>query len=121
MSEIDELVDGIYRISTTFAFDGFDFQFNQFLIDDARPALIHTRETIPSYVRALREEPFAYCGKVLGRELPSGGSRAIVDPLTSRPEDSDLEMVCAKSNACTGAQSCGTSAPAYHAVDEERR
>jgi hypothetical protein len=27
------------------------------------------RETIPSFVRALREEPFAYRGKVLGREL----------------------------------------------------
>jgi flavorubredoxin len=42
VTQIDELVDGIYRISTTFAFDGFDFQFNQFLIDDERPALIHT-------------------------------------------------------------------------------
>jgi hypothetical protein len=29
------------------------------------------RETIPSFVRALREEPFAYQGKVLGRELPT--------------------------------------------------
>ena len=41
MAQIDEVVDGIYRISTTFS-DGFDFQFNQFLIDDERPALIHT-------------------------------------------------------------------------------
>jgi len=29
------------------------------------------REAIPDYVRALREEPFAYEGKVLGRELPT--------------------------------------------------
>jgi flavorubredoxin len=29
------------------------------------------RETIPHFVRALREEPFAYQGKVLGRELPN--------------------------------------------------
>jgi flavorubredoxin len=41
MARIDEIVDGIYRISTTFS-DGFDFQFNQFLIDDERPALVHT-------------------------------------------------------------------------------
>jgi len=42
MARIDEIVDGIYRISTTMRSDGFDFQFNQFLIDDERPALIHT-------------------------------------------------------------------------------
>ncbi|MGH3995629.1 MAG: hypothetical protein ACRDSN_24570, partial [Pseudonocardiaceae bacterium] len=29
------------------------------------------RETIPYFVRALREEPFGYEGKVLGRELPT--------------------------------------------------
>jgi flavorubredoxin len=42
MARIDEIVDGIHRISTTISTDGFDFQFNQFLIDDERPALIHT-------------------------------------------------------------------------------
>jgi flavorubredoxin len=42
MARIDEIVDGIYRISTTTDEDGFVFQFNQFLIDDERPALIHT-------------------------------------------------------------------------------
>lgn len=42
MARIDEIVDGIYRISTTINSGGFDFQFNQFLIDDERPALIHT-------------------------------------------------------------------------------
>jgi flavorubredoxin len=42
MARIDEITDGIYRISTTTENDGFAFQFNQFLIDDARPALIHT-------------------------------------------------------------------------------
>jgi hypothetical protein len=41
MARIDELVHEIYRISTTLS-DGFDFQFNQFRIDDERPALIHT-------------------------------------------------------------------------------
>jgi flavorubredoxin len=41
-ARIDEIVDGIYRISTTVGLDGLDFQFNQFLIDDERPALIHT-------------------------------------------------------------------------------
>jgi flavorubredoxin len=42
MARVDEIVRGIYRISTTVRSDGFDFQFNQFLIDDDRPALIHT-------------------------------------------------------------------------------
>jgi flavorubredoxin len=43
MARVDEIVDGIYRISTTFPLpNGIDFQFNQFLIDDERPALIHT-------------------------------------------------------------------------------
>jgi flavorubredoxin len=42
MARIDEITDGIYRISTTTENDGFAFQFNQFLIDDERPALIHT-------------------------------------------------------------------------------
>jgi flavorubredoxin len=42
MARIDEINDGIYRISTTVEVDGRAFQFNQFLIDDERPALIHT-------------------------------------------------------------------------------
>jgi flavorubredoxin len=42
MARIDEVVDGIYRISTTFNYGEFDFSFDQFLIDDERPALIHT-------------------------------------------------------------------------------
>ena len=42
MARIYEIVDGIYRISTTTDPGGFEFQFNQFLIDDERPALIHT-------------------------------------------------------------------------------
>jgi flavorubredoxin len=42
MARVDEIVDGIYRISTTVSGEGFDFQFNQFVIDDERPALIHT-------------------------------------------------------------------------------
>jgi flavorubredoxin len=42
MARVDELVDGIYRISTTVRLPDTDFQFNQFLIDDDRPALIHT-------------------------------------------------------------------------------
>ena len=42
MTRIDHIVGGIHRISTTIDTDGFAFQFNQFLIDDERPALIHT-------------------------------------------------------------------------------
>ena len=42
MARIDEITDGIYRISTTLDVDGGAFQFNQFLVDDERPALIHT-------------------------------------------------------------------------------
>jgi flavorubredoxin len=40
---VEEIVEGIHRISTTMSYeDGLVFQFNQFLIDDERPALIHT-------------------------------------------------------------------------------
>jgi flavorubredoxin len=42
MARIDEITDGIHRISTTVDINGGAFQFNQFLIDDERPALIHT-------------------------------------------------------------------------------
>jgi flavorubredoxin len=42
MARVDEIVDGIYRISTTVELPNIDFQFAQFLIDDERPALIHT-------------------------------------------------------------------------------
>jgi flavorubredoxin len=42
MARVNELVDGIYRISTTVQLPDTEFQFNQFLIDDERPALIHT-------------------------------------------------------------------------------
>ena len=40
MTRIDEIVDGIYRISTM-PKDS-PISFNQFLIDDEHPALIHT-------------------------------------------------------------------------------
>lgn len=39
-TRIDEVVDGIYRISTFVP--EFELGFNQFLIDDERPALLHT-------------------------------------------------------------------------------
>jgi flavorubredoxin len=42
MAHIDKITHSIYRISTTLDTDGRAFQFNQFLIDDERPALIHT-------------------------------------------------------------------------------
>jgi flavorubredoxin len=41
-TRIDEVVDGIYRISTWTP--AYGITFNQFLIDDERPALIHTGE-----------------------------------------------------------------------------
>jgi hypothetical protein len=56
MARIDEIVDGIYRISTTFDLDGFDFQFNQFLIDDERPALVHTGITRCTTTSAARSQ-----------------------------------------------------------------
>jgi flavorubredoxin len=40
MAQIDQIVDGIYRISTPPG--DVPITFNQFLIDDERPALIHT-------------------------------------------------------------------------------
>jgi flavorubredoxin len=42
VARIDEIVDGIFRICTTVKLDGYDFSFDQFLIDDERPALVHT-------------------------------------------------------------------------------
>jgi flavorubredoxin len=42
VARVDHLVDGIYRICTTVELPDTEFQFNQFLIDDERPALIHT-------------------------------------------------------------------------------
>jgi flavorubredoxin len=39
-TRIDEIVDGVYRIATWNEESGITF--NQFLIDDDRPALIHT-------------------------------------------------------------------------------
>jgi hypothetical protein len=39
-TQVDQLVGGIYRISTFLPDAGITF--NQFLIDDRRPALIHT-------------------------------------------------------------------------------
>ena len=43
-TRIDEIADGIYRISTPVPPDGFPggFTFNQFLIDDDEPLLFHT-------------------------------------------------------------------------------
>jgi flavorubredoxin len=41
-TSIDEIVDGVYRIATVAA--GSQVTFNQFLIDDEQPALIHTGE-----------------------------------------------------------------------------
>ncbi len=40
MTQIDDVVDGIYRIASWH--EGYSITFNQFLIDDERPALIHT-------------------------------------------------------------------------------
>jgi hypothetical protein len=40
MTRIDEIVDGIYRISTMPK--EYPVSFNQFLIDDEHPALSHT-------------------------------------------------------------------------------
>ena len=128
MARVDEVGDGIYRISTTVTLGEGAFQFNQFLIDDERPALIHTgkfpmyedlrkavaevldpaslayvvcahfeadecgsmdrfekhepqwihpmhgrslpKEVVPNYTRALREEEFAFEGKIFGRMIP---------------------------------------------------
>ena len=39
-TRVDEIVDGIYRVSTWR--ESYGITFNQFLIDDERPALIHT-------------------------------------------------------------------------------
>jgi flavorubredoxin len=45
-TRIDEIVDGIYRIATMAP--GYGITFNQFLVDDERPTLIHTGD-YPAY------------------------------------------------------------------------
>ncbi len=42
MAQIDEITKGIYRISTPPSPDGAPITFNQFLIDDEMPTLVHT-------------------------------------------------------------------------------
>ena len=69
-------VDGIYRIATFLPDAGITF--NQFLIDDERPAL----------VRALRERPFAYDGRLFGRDVVGAPDEAI--PGVGAPPDEVL-------------------------------
>ncbi len=54
-TRIDEIVDGIYRISTWAPEETGPITFNQFVIDDERPALIHTG-VHPAY-EAVRVNP----------------------------------------------------------------
>jgi flavorubredoxin len=42
MAQVDHIVDGIYRISTPPSLEGAPITFNQFLIDDEAPVLVHT-------------------------------------------------------------------------------
>jgi flavorubredoxin len=42
MAHVDEITNGIYRISTPPSVEGAPITFNQFLIDDEMPTLIHT-------------------------------------------------------------------------------
>ena len=42
MAQVDHIVDGIYRISTPPSAEGAPISFNQFLIDDEAPVLVHT-------------------------------------------------------------------------------
>jgi flavorubredoxin len=42
MAQVDEITKGIYRISTPPGAEGAPITFNQFLIDDEQPTLIHT-------------------------------------------------------------------------------
>src|SRR6266487_1123516 len=42
MAHVDEITNGIYRISTPPSAEGAPITFNQFLIDDEMPTLVHT-------------------------------------------------------------------------------
>ena len=57
MALIDEITKGIYRISTPPAAEGAPITFNQFLIDDEQPTLIHTgvHSEYDSIRKAIRE------------------------------------------------------------------
>jgi flavorubredoxin len=69
----------LYRESGIFAHEGPVRQVVD-RIEQLDPEWIHGmhggslgRETVPYFVRALREQPFAYQGKLLGREIPAAG------------------------------------------------
>jgi hypothetical protein len=65
MARVDQVGDGIYRISTTVAHGDGAFQFNQFLIDDERPALIHTG-LFPMYHRT----SYRWCSQEFVKKKP---------------------------------------------------
>jgi hypothetical protein len=75
MAQIDHVAEGIYRISS-YAPTA-DMTFNQFLIDDEHPTLIHTG-TSPVESRKLVPP---YFGRSLVRSYPSLSSRRRYDLL----------------------------------------
>jgi hypothetical protein len=76
MTRIDGIVEGIYRISTAIDVGEFDFQFNQLLIDDERPALIHTG------VHAMEDDVRTAVAQVLDPRARVRG--AVLDPRYAR-------------------------------------
>jgi flavorubredoxin len=57
MAQVDEITNGIYRIATPPAAEGAPITFNQFLIDDEMPALVHTgvHQEYDNIRKAIRE------------------------------------------------------------------
>src|SRR5581483_4985352 len=55
MANIDQIADGIYRISTPVQIPGGGFSFNQYLVVDDEPLLFHTgpRRLFPATLEAI--------------------------------------------------------------------
>ena len=67
MARVEEVGDGIYRISTTVTLGEGAFQFNR--IHPTHGGSL-PKEVVPNFARALREEEFAFEGKIFGRMIP---------------------------------------------------
>src|SRR5438105_1859687 len=101
-TRIDHIAGGIYRIATMT--EAYGITFNQFLIDDERPMLVHTGEhgSFDNVRRAIREvldpKRLAYIALLHWEGDECGGLERFIEEapeaeVVGRPEPVDLEWV----------------------------